>query len=146
MWFAVKLHKIFSIKKIIFPTDRPKKFSKSHWKRQYFFVRPKSVHLLLHSLFFKLLTSLIFVFSFSAHTTQFTEREKWSYLKHGSGVGHLKNGGSYVTLVSNDGHDITIIVETIVSSFLLYASEPERPFSIFYSTWYCGCLVGQHFP
>ncbi len=32
--------KLFSTKKNYFPTDLPEKISKSHWKRQYFFVRP----------------------------------------------------------------------------------------------------------
>ena len=37
------------------------------------------------------------------------------YLRHGSGVGVLEGGGSFVTLVSPDGKDLTIIVETMVS-------------------------------
>jgi len=53
----------------------------------------------------------------SAHTTQFTEIG-WYYLKHGSGVGKLPKGGSYVTLVSPNfspfsGRDMTIVIETM---------------------------------
>ena len=49
-----------------------------------------------------------------AHTTQFTE-PGYVYLKLGSGAGHLKNGGSYVTLMDPNTHDLTIIIETVVS-------------------------------
>jgi len=53
----------------------------------------------------------------SAHTTQFTEIG-WYYLKHGTGVGKLPKGGSYVTLVSPNfspfsGRDMTIVIETM---------------------------------
>lgn len=48
----------------------------------------------------------------SAHTTQFTEIG-WRYLKHGHGCGLLANGGSYVSLVSPDGQDLTIVIETM---------------------------------
>ena len=36
------MHKIFSGKKIFFPTDRPPKIPECYMKRQYFFVPPKS--------------------------------------------------------------------------------------------------------
>lgn len=49
----------------------------------------------------------------SAHTTQFT-KIGWTYLKHGQGVQRLVYGGSFVTLVSPDGNDFTIIIETMV--------------------------------
>jgi len=49
----------------------------------------------------------------SAHTTQFTDIG-WHYLKHGQGVGILGGGGSYVSLVSPKGDQLTIIIETMV--------------------------------
>ncbi|XP_048249500.1 galactocerebrosidase-like isoform X1 [Haliotis rufescens] len=48
----------------------------------------------------------------SGHTTQFTQIG-WTYLKHGSGVGLLDSGGSYVSLVSPDGKDLSIVIETM---------------------------------
>jgi len=48
----------------------------------------------------------------SAHTTQFT-KIGWKYLNHSAGVGMLDGGGSYVALVSPDGNDLTIVVETM---------------------------------
>ncbi len=55
---------------------------------------------------------------FAAHTTYFTEIG-WTYLKHGSGVGKLNNGGSYVTFLSPNGNDFTIVIETMVSCFCM---------------------------
>lgn len=48
----------------------------------------------------------------TAHTTQFSEIG-WSYLRHGFGVQKLDSGGSYVTLVSPDRQQITIVIETM---------------------------------
>jgi galactosylceramidase len=35
-------------------------------------------------------------------------------LKHGKGVGKLNKGGSYVSLVSPDEKDLTVVIETMV--------------------------------
>ncbi len=48
----------------------------------------------------------------SAHWGQFT-KAGWSFLQHGSGVGLLDNGGSYVSLTDPTGQELTIIVETM---------------------------------
>ena len=53
------------------------------------------------------------IYYFSAHTTQFTS-PGWRYLKHGKGVGKLNKGGSYVSLVSPDEKDLTVVIETMV--------------------------------
>ena len=48
-----------------------------------------------------------------AHTTHFTA-PGWTYLHHNSGgVGFLSSNGSYVSLVSEDQQDLTIVIENI---------------------------------
>ena len=49
----------------------------------------------------------------AAHTTQFVQRG-WKYLSHAAGVGTLNKGGSYVSLVSPDKKEFTLILETMV--------------------------------
>lgn len=53
-------------------------------------------------------------FFLPAHTTQFTEIG-WHYLRHGTGVGKLDLGGSYVSILSPDKQDLTIVIETMVN-------------------------------
>jgi galactosylceramidase len=48
----------------------------------------------------------------AAHWTQFTT-PGWFFLQHGTGVGLLDNGGSYVALTDSTGLQLTIIVETM---------------------------------
>ncbi|XP_046548415.1 galactocerebrosidase-like [Haliotis rubra] len=48
----------------------------------------------------------------AAHTTQFTQ-PGWTFLRHGAGVGAFKYGGTYAALVSPEGNDVTIIIETL---------------------------------
>jgi galactosylceramidase len=48
-----------------------------------------------------------------AHWGQFT-KSGWFFLQHGSGVGLLDNGGSYVTLIDPTTQQLTIIVETMI--------------------------------
>lgn len=62
---------------------------------------------------------LVLCFSFNlfaAHTTQFTEIG-WNYLTHNSGVGLLDYGGSYVSLLSPDRKNFTMVIETMVGFF-----------------------------
>ncbi|KAK6166981.1 hypothetical protein SNE40_022168 [Patella caerulea] len=50
----------------------------------------------------------------TAHTTQFVYLG-WVYLRHGSGVGFLENGGSYVTMTTDESinNDFALIIETM---------------------------------
>lgn len=48
-----------------------------------------------------------------AHRGQFT-KSGWFFLQHGSGVGVLDNGGSYVTLTEPTTQPLMIIVETMI--------------------------------
>ncbi|KAL5016633.1 hypothetical protein ScPMuIL_006222 [Solemya velum] len=61
----------------------------------------------------------------TAHTSQFTNIG-WSYLSHKAGVGKLANGGSYVSLVSPDRKDFSIIIETMSRNHSL-CIRPELP-------------------
>ena len=64
------------------------------------------------------------VFWVTAHHTQFT-RYGWHYLGHGSGVGQLEQGGTYVSLTDGAGN-LTIIVEAVTAnaSRCQYSSAP----------------------
>ena len=58
----------------------------------------------------------------TAHTTQFTDIG-WRYLEHGSGVGRLSGGGTYVGLT--DGHgSLTVVVEAMPPSISGCVHEP----------------------
>uniref|UniRef100_A0A0B7BI09 galactosylceramidase n=1 Tax=Arion vulgaris TaxID=1028688 RepID=A0A0B7BI09_9EUPU len=61
----------------------------------------------------------------SAHTTQFTE-PGWRYLPHGHGVGMLNKGGSYVTIVSPDLTNLTIVIEAMSHDHSI-CIRPELP-------------------
>ena len=61
-----------------------------------------------------------------AHTTQFAE-PGWQYID--GGCGYIKNTGSYVTLRSPDGKDLSIVIETMDSPYLHDGPRP-RPFRL----------------
>lgn len=65
----------------------------------------------------------------AAHWGQFTE-SGWSFLQHGSGVGLLENGGSYVSLTNPTGEQLTIIIETMKRD----TSQCAHSSSVFYNT------------
>ena len=65
----------------------------------------------------------------AAHWGQFTE-SGWFFLEHGSGVGLLENGGSYVTLTDPAGQQLTMIVETMKRD----TSQCAHSSSVFYNT------------
>ncbi|XP_071090488.1 galactocerebrosidase-like [Haliotis cracherodii] len=65
----------------------------------------------------------------TAHTTQFTEIG-WHYLAHGSGVGNFSGGGSYVSLVSPDGKNLTIVIETMSHDHSVCTRPPLSPYTV----------------
>ncbi|CAG5127412.1 unnamed protein product, partial [Candidula unifasciata] len=65
----------------------------------------------------------------TAHTTQFVSAG-WKYLQHGSGVGFLPNGGSYVSLVSPSGNDLTIVVETMTHDHSVCVRPDLSPYTV----------------
>jgi galactosylceramidase len=64
-----------------------------------------------------------------AHWGQFT-KSGWFFLQHGSGVGLLDNGGSYVALTDPTGQHLTIIVETMKRD----TSQCAHSSSVYYNT------------
>ena len=42
------------------------------------------------------------------------------YLRHGSEVGYLNQGGSFVTFLDQSSNDFTIVIETMVSGVRQY--------------------------
>ncbi|KAK6174597.1 hypothetical protein SNE40_017840 [Patella caerulea] len=65
----------------------------------------------------------------TAHTTQFTS-VGWKYLRHGSGVGKLNGGGSYVALISPDGKDFTIVIETFSHDHSICIRPPLPKYTV----------------
>lgn len=61
----------------------------------------------------------------TAHTTQFTQ-PGWHYLPT---VGHLNDGGSYVSLTDLKGN-LTIIIETMTHDQSVCIRPPLRPYSV----------------
>ncbi|GFN82408.1 galactocerebrosidase [Plakobranchus ocellatus] len=65
----------------------------------------------------------------SAHTTQFTS-VGWDYLKHGSGVGTLPKGGTYVALANPRRDQLTIIMETMTFEHSKCVWDQKTPFKV----------------
>ncbi|KAH9490030.1 hypothetical protein Btru_045075 [Bulinus truncatus] len=65
----------------------------------------------------------------TAHTTQFTSIG-WRYLKHNSGVGLLPQGGSFVSLVSPDREQLTIVLETMTHNHSVCIRPPLPPYEV----------------
>ena len=64
----------------------------------------------------------------TAHTTQFTQ-PGWRYLAHGSGVGQLTSGGTYVALTDGKGA-LTIVVEAMTKEISDCVHGPAPPGNI----------------
>ena len=62
----------------------------------------------------------------AAHTTQFV-RPGWSYLAHGTGVGYLQGGGTFVSVTDGQG-GLTLVIEKLSrsTSQCLYAASPPN--------------------
>eukprot|EP01047_Picozoa_sp_COSAG01_P069605 COSAG01_NODE_10340_length_2186_cov_1.080344_1_plen_506_part_10 len=58
-----------------------------------------------------------------AHYTQFA-LPGWTYLAEGNGTGWLPGGGSFTTLLSPDGRDCTVIIETMTRNHSLCKGSP----------------------
>ncbi|XP_046548390.1 galactocerebrosidase-like [Haliotis rubra] len=65
----------------------------------------------------------------TAHTTQFTEIG-WYYLSHDHGVGHLQSGGSYVSFISLDKKQHTIVIETMSHDHSVCVRPPLKPYNV----------------
>ncbi|XP_071090487.1 galactocerebrosidase-like [Haliotis cracherodii] len=65
----------------------------------------------------------------TAHTTQFTDIG-WYYLRHEYGVGHLEHGGSYVSLITLDKKEFTIIIETMSHDHSECVRPPLQPYNV----------------
>jgi galactosylceramidase len=72
-----------------------------------------------------------------AHLTQFAT-PGWIYLEGGAN-GYLENGGSYVSLISKDKHDMSIVLESVDSKtdedidFKLLGDYAEKSFHVWHS-------------
>lgn len=66
----------------------------------------------------------------TAHTTQFAQ-PGWIYLNHTTGgVGRLEKGGSYVSLVSPDKKDLTIVFETMAHNMSVCIRPGLPPYNV----------------
>jgi len=66
----------------------------------------------------------------AAHTTQFTETG-WDYLQHGAGAGALEKGGTYVTFISPDRRDFSIVIETMKKAHsLCIRNNPDYDWAV----------------
>ncbi|GFO19229.1 galactocerebrosidase [Plakobranchus ocellatus] len=65
----------------------------------------------------------------SAHTTQFVSIG-WKYFMHGSGVGKLPRGGSYVSLTNKAKNQLTIVIETMTHNHSKCVRPPLPPYEV----------------